>query len=214
MRQRVDVQVRQDGVGFAERGMVPMATAPFMAQVVQVYSDRMTCDVKTNDGQTLFNIPVLVKGGFVAGKPYGEIDLPAVDDYVIVFYAGFGMRQKAILGTILPYLVNEFNKDAVNSADKQFAKKVLEKDKPLEYRRVFKSGTTLQVEEDGRIVIETPDGTYVFVGGDDKVVKLEDSHGNIITIDSAGMILEDKNGNDISMVSGKVTINGNLEVLQ
>jgi len=214
MRQRIDVQVHQDTIQNARKNREHVETAPFVAQVVAVYSDRMTCDLKTVDGQFLLNVSILTNGGLVDGKPYGEVDLPAIDDYIFVMYASFGARHKVILGTVFPYLTNEFNADAVNSSNKTFTKKLLEKDMPLGYRRIFKSGASVQVEEDGRIIVETPDGTHVLFGGDDEILEVLDKHGNKMLFDSSGVVIDDTNGNNITMASGKVTINGNLEVDQ
>jgi len=213
--QHEDIQVRQGALNFIKRTtMTGEAHTAFLAKVIQVYSDRMTCDIQTLDGAPLRNIPILTKGGLVDGEVYGEVCLPAIDDYVIVFYASYGQRHKVIIGTILPYLVNEFTKDAVNSGSKQFTKKLFDPDKPLEDRFIFKSGTTVQIEEDGGIIVETPSGTYFKISEADSKLIIEDQHGNISTWDSSGMLMEDTNGNDIAMVPGKVTINGNLEILQ
>lgn len=196
--QREDIQVTQSAINFIKRStMTGEEHASFIAQIIQVYSDRMTCDILTVDGATIQNVPVITKGGLINGKVYGEVCLPAVDDYVIVGYGSYGQRHKIILGTILPYLVNEFIKDAVNSSSKQFTKKLFVADKPLEDRRIFKSGTTVEVQEDGTAIIETPSGAYI---------KMDESADEIHIVDS--------NGNSFDMVSGKVTINGNLEVLQ
>jgi hypothetical protein len=177
----------------------------------------MTCDITTPDGQLIDNIPVMTKAGLVDGEHYGEMCLPAVDDYVVVIQASYGSRHKIIVGTFIPYLTNEFStKDAVNSTNKNFTKRVLEADKPLEYRRVFKSGATVQVEEDGGVIIETPSGFYIHFDEANSKILFGDDQGtpNTITLDSNGLLLEDTNGNDITMVSGKVTVNGNLEVNQ
>ena len=213
--QREDIQVRQGALNFMKRStMQPELHSAFLAKVTQVYSDRMTCDILTPDGAPLQNIPVLTKGGLVDEEAYGEVCLPAIDDYVIVTYASYAQRHKVIIGTFLPYLVNEFTKDAVNSGSKQFTKVLFEEGMPLGYRRIFKTGTTVQIEEDGGIIIEVPSGTYIKVSETDSKILIEDQHGNIFTLDSSGVIIGDANGNDITMESGKVTINGNLEILQ
>lgn len=193
MRQRRDVQVRQDALNFVRSQSATM-TAPFIARVTATYSHRMTCDIETSDGQQIPNVPVLTKGGLVAGEPYGEVCLPAVDDFVIVMHGSYGTRHKIIVGTIFPYLANPMLKDAVNSGSKQFTKKLFEENKPLTYRRIFPSGTTIEIDDDGNTTVELPNGTYV-------------------KIDS-GITIEDANGNEIVMGSSSVTINGNLEVLQ
>jgi len=43
---------------------------------------------------------------------------------------------------------------------------------------------------------------------------VDSSHKNTVTMDAGGMELADVNGNTLKMVSGKVTINDNLEVDQ
>lgn len=197
LKQRRDVQVRQDSIGYPQKTTMAFSeTAPFIAQVTVVYSQRMTCDLKTSDGQILQNIPIKTQAGLIEGKPYGEVCLPAVDDYVIVIYASFGTRHKIVIGTIIPYLSSEFAQAPVNSSSKQFATKLLEADIPLEYRRIFKSGTSVQVKEDGTIIVETPSGRYIQIDED------------------AGKLVLSANGNTISMETGKVVINGNMEVLQ
>ena len=196
-KQTRDVQVKQGAVQFPLRTtMASHDRSAFIAQVTKVYSQRMTCDLKTYDGQLLYNIPIMTNAGTIEGAPYGTVSLPANKDYVVVMYASYGTRHKVIIGTVIPYLANEFSKAPVNSANKQFATEMLEKDKPLEYKRIFKSGTSLLVEEDGTISIETPSGMYIRLN------------------EAAGELKFEANGNDITMESGKVTINGNLEVLQ
>lgn len=198
--QKRDIQVRQGALNFPKRTtMDPLFQLghPFIAKVVNVYSERMTCDLDTSDGQRLSNVPVVTKGGLVNGEHYGEMDLPAVGDYVIVMFASYGVRHKVIIGTILPYLATEFSKDAIGSGTKQFTKTVLEADKPLEYRRVLKSGTSIQVEEDGTVTVETPSGSHIRIGESTPEIKIVDSNGNDITMEPSG-----------------VTINGNLEVLR
>ena len=223
MKQRIDIQVRQDALNFIRR--VPMATdvtSPFIAKVIQVYSQRMTCDIETPDKQRIPNVPVLTKGGVIDGAPYGEIDLPALDDYVIVMHASYGQRHKIIVGTIIPYLATEFLKAPVNSANKQFLTTFLESNIPLEYRRVFKSGASVQVEQDGTIVVEAPDGTYIRLDVATKSFTVRDSNENSIESSSstfrivaAGAVrIEDGSGNVIETSATSVTINGNLEVLQ
>ena len=196
-RQQQDIQVKQGVLEFIKNSTTQGEIhTSFFAKVLQTYSDRMTCDIETLDGAKIPNIPVSTKGGLVNGEAYGEIDLPAIHDYVIVGFSGYGQRHKLIIGTIFPYLVNEFIKDTVNSSNKAFTKKLFVVDKPLGYKRVFKTGTSVEIEEDGGIIIETPSGTYMHIDEANSEVKIEDQHGNNIT-----------------MGASSVTINGNLEVL-
>jgi hypothetical protein len=195
--------------------MAPHDRSAFIAQVTKVYSQRMTCDLKTHDGQLLHNIPVMTSAGTIDGAPYGTVSLPANKDYVVVIYASYGTRHKVIVGTVIPYLAPEFGKAPVNSENKQFATTMLEENKPLEDKYIFKSGTSLLVEEDGTISIETPSGMFIHIDEANSKIIVSDAQGtpNVLTLSSTGILIEDKNGNDITMTSGKVTINGNLEVL-
>jgi hypothetical protein len=196
--QREDIQVSQSAINFIKRStMTGEEHSPFLAKVNQVYSDRMTCDIETLDGAAIANVPVITKGGLVNGEVYGEVCLPAVNDYVVIDYASYGQRHKVIRGTILPYLVNEFIKNAVNSSSKQFTKKLFVAGKPLEDRRIFKNGVTVEASEDGSVIVETPSGAYI---------RMDETAGEVHIVDS--------NGNSFDMVAGKVTINNNLEVLQ
>lgn len=216
-RQSRDVQVHQSAVSFPRRTtMDPIhnATVAFIARVLVAHSDRMTCDIETPDKQTLKNVPVMTKAGLVDGEHYGEMDLPAEDDYVIVISASYGANHEVIIGTFIPYLANEFGRDAVGSANKQFTLKVLEADVPLEYRRIFKAGVSVQIEEDGTITVEAPSGRYVKVDEANGAIHIEDPDGNAVELASSGISMTDANGNTVSMESGKVVINGNLEVLQ
>ena len=209
MIQYRDIQVRQDSAAFVSR-QGPTLTMPFIAQVIKTYPDRMTCDIKTTDGQTIKNVPVLTKGGLVDGKPYGEVSLPVIDDYVIVMYGSYGTRHKVIIGTFFPYLANELSKDVVNSDGKQFTKKLFD-GTPLGYRRILPSGTTLEIAENGDITIEHPNGTFITINDS---VTVTDQSANSIVMSSSGVTVSDTNGNTIEMGASSVTINGNLEVLQ
>jgi len=196
--QKNDVQVKQGALEFTKRSNTQGEIhAPFIAKVIQVYSDRMTCDIETPDAGLIYDVPILTNAGLVGGEPYGEICLPAVDDYVVVSFGSYGQRHKIVIGTIIPYLANAFLKDAVNSASKAFTKKLLVADKPLEYKRVFKSGTSVHIETDGSITVETPSGIYI---------KITESSGEVKIADASG--------NDITMGASSVTINSNFEVLQ
>lgn len=220
MRQTRDVQVRQDSVRAARSPV--HGSASFIAQVVKTYSDRMTCDIKTPDGQALDNVPVLTRGGLVDGKPYGEVCLPAVEDYVIVLHATYGDRHKVIIGTVLPYGTKEFAAAPVNSDNKATATKLLEPDKAIDYRRVFKSGLSVLVEEDGTLTAETPDGTLIKISAADGAVTLTatgtvtitDGEGSSIAISGGDITLTDSGGNTVAMSGSSVMINSNLEVMK
>lgn len=200
-KQKRDVQVQQGAVQFSQQSMVIENRSAFIAQVIETFSQRMTCNLKTVDGQILYNIPVMTHAGLIGGRPYGTVNLPAVKDYVVVLYASYGTRHKVIIGTIVPYLAQEFSKAPVNSDNKQFATAMLDSNKPLEYKRIFKSGTSILVEEDGTLSVETPSGAFIRLSESENKILIKDSNGNTITMESGES-------------EKKVVINGHLEVLQ
>ena len=99
--QHRDIQVTQGALNFSKGPKGSAAGQPFtffIGRVKARHSDRCSCDVETSDGQTLYNVPMLTKAGVINGAPYGEVDLPEVDDYVVVGPVGQGPRKKAIFG--------------------------------------------------------------------------------------------------------------------
>jgi phage baseplate assembly protein V len=79
------------------------------------------------------------------------------------------------------------------------------------------NGNRITIKPDNTIEIKTFDGNLITI--DSNGIIIEDKNTNTITMNSTGMVLEDLNGNDITMEATKVTINGSgplpsLEVLQ
>lgn len=206
-----------------------------ICKVSEVHMDRGTVDVITNTGMPVKNIPVMLRNGLnVDEEVWGELELPDVDSQVVVAFIDNNGGQPFVLGSLMAWGYSKYQSDQVPavSADKQFTLKLLEDIDSKTYRKIFKSGTTVEVGADGTLTLELPSGTYIKVDEDTGTVNLEDQHGNIITIDDAGIIitdgvntntitmdssgmkLEDTNGNDITMGTTSVTINGNFEVLQ
>ena len=202
-----------------------------VGRIVKAYSERMSCDVVLLDGVTLRNTPILTKGSTEDGKISGEISLPLVNDYVVLLFVN---GRPVIIGTILPYLNENFftqELPGIEGKNKQHTQKLLEEGKPKTWKRVYPSGTTLEVADDGSLYLEVPDlGSLVFNvsehtvgikdGSDNSVVLSE--HGIVVTdavnnnrisLTSSGIEIADKNGNNITMQPGKVVINNNLEVL-
>lgn len=232
-QQTFNVTVHQAGIQFVQREvMTPHAQSAFIAKVVAVYSQRVTCDIETYDGQQLLNIPIVTKAGIIDNKPYGEISLPAVGDYVIIIHASYGDQHLVILGTIIPYLAEEFLNPPIGSEDKQFSEEFLEADKPLKYKRIFMSGTSVEIDTDGTIIVETPSGSFIRIDEDSGDFTMQDSHENIITTtqesvtiqtpsdthirldQNGGFDISDSQGNTIESNATGILINNNLEVLQ
>lgn len=214
-RQKRDIQVQQGAVQFPQQStMANQFRSAFIAKVTEAFSQRMTCNLKTNDGQILHNVPVMTKAGLVDGKPYGTVSLPAIGDYVVVIYAAYGAMHKIILGTIVPYMAQEFSNRPINSDNKEYTTTMLESDKPLEDKTIFKSGTTVMVEENGTVCVETPKGSSIRMDEEGNKIVIDDLQGNTVSMTPSGIVVEDKNGNTITMASTKIVINGKLEVSQ
>jgi hypothetical protein len=172
---------------------------PYVAKVIKVNSDRNTVDLKTSAGIVVRNVPVKTRAGLIEDEVYGELDLPEVGNSVIVSFLQNRESHPFVDGTVIPYLNSKYqsNQVPVNSSNKAYTLKLLETGMERVYRKIFKGGTTIEVQDDGTIIIETPSGAYIMM--DEAAEEI---------------IIEDSNGNDISMITGKVTINGNLEILQ
>ena len=156
---------------------------PVLAKVQAVYSDRMTCDVMYEHQSLARNVPILTKCGLIDDEVYGELDLPEVEDTVIVMFI-FGMQEYPIIvGTFYPYLNSKFQASQVpvNSGSKAFTKKILEEGKDNTYRKVFKSGATVEVDEDGHVIIEAPDGSYIEVDATAGTINLSGDTKSLVT---------------------------------
>jgi hypothetical protein len=174
----------------------------YTAMVTAVYSDKGQCDIESRNGGKQFNVPIRFKSaGLVqpTEEVFGEVEFPAVGQTVIIEFLEGKESFPMITGVIIPYLYQGFGSRQVpvNSAAKQFTKTLLELNKPKTFKKIFPSGTTLEVQEDGSFIVETPSGAYVRI---DEVTGV--------------MTLADKNGNEIKTSATAVTINGNLEVSQ
>jgi len=187
-----------------------------IAKVLKSYAKTMTCDLLNASGAVNYNVPILTINGLEKSEVWGTLELPSVDSYVIVDFIGGRDSFPIIIGSIIPYGVNEYqsSQKPVNSDNKQFTKKLLEDVDPKTYRKIFKSGTSIEVQDDGTLIIETPDGSYFTLNATDKTFILEDKTGNKITTTANGMKIEDKNGNVFDMNSTGVKINSNFEVLK
>ena len=167
-------------------------TPSYVATVMKVYSDRNTVDVRTAAGAVMKNVPVLTKGGLIDNEVFGEFELPAIDSKVIIDFVLSRESMPYVSGVVLPYLHNKFQASQVpvNSSSKQFTKKLLEVGKDNTYRKIFPSGATLEVQEDGSIIWESPSGSFI---------QIKESDGKII-IEASGDMIE-LNGNTKDFVT-------------
>jgi len=135
-----------------------------VCKVIQVFADRNTCTLKGLNGSTVYNVAVLTKAGLIDGKyVWGELDLPNVGSYVLVGFVENRMEKPFIIGTVIPYGHDKYQsaQNPVNSGSKAYTKKLLETGKEKYYRRIFQSGTTVEIADDGSVIVEAPDGMYI-----------------------------------------------------
>lgn len=189
---------------------------PFFVEVTAVYSDRNTVDVIAPSKATYRNIPIIMQnGGLIDNEVHGTLDLPSIGDTVLLLFI-FG-NLPVVLGKAYPYAKNAFQsgQTPVNSSNKAYTKKLLEAQKENTYRKIFKSGTTIEVQDDGSVVLETPSGKLftinedtgvVTISGDTTSIEIDDDNSKItLTAGGCTTVMDDS--------AGKTTINGNLEVL-
>lgn len=197
-RKRIAI-TNQKNINQLEKSLKSDRAEPYIALIKKVYADRNACDIQTISGSTQHNIPVKTRAGLIDDEVYGELDMPAVGDRVLVDFIQGRESLPYIDRTVIPYLNPKYqsNQVPVNTGSKQFTKKLLEEGKENHYRKIFKSGTTLEVEADGTFIIETPSGAFIRINEASSEINIEDMNGNVF-----------------KMESGKVTINGNFEVAQ
>lgn len=163
--------IETDDVAFTYQGalqkmkMLPHLTNTTLGicKVLEVISDRNVCVIQSTNGGTTYNVPILTKAGLIDGEVYGELDMPAVGNYVIVGFINNRMEKPFIIGTVIPYLYPKYQSDQtpVNSGSKVHTKKLLESGKENYYRKIFKSGTTVEVKDDGSVIVELPSGMSI-----------------------------------------------------
>ena len=134
-----------------------------ICKVLQVFSDRNACVVQSSNGGNVYNVPLLTRAGLIDGEVYGGLDPPAIGNYVVIGFLNNRMEKPFIMGTIIPYMYPKYQsgQTPVNSGSKAYTKKLLEAGKEKYYRRIFQSGTTVEVADDGSVIVEAPDGMYI-----------------------------------------------------
>jgi hypothetical protein len=187
--------------------------------VQAVHPDEMTCDVTTgkntmttvggssqvkhSNGILHKHVPILSRCGLddsTSKQVWGEMELPAINSAVVIIFILGKESFPVIIGTLFPYAHDLFQdgQTPVNSSSKQFTKKILEKNLDVKtYRRIFKSGSTLEVKADGTMILETVSGQYL---------ELDESTGHFS--------IHDSHGNSMASTNTSVKINENLEILQ
>jgi Rhs element Vgr protein len=132
-----------------------------------------------------------------AGKGRGFFFRPETGDEVVLGFLNGDPRHPVILGALFGS-TNAPPDDVAKLSDKNVHKAI-----------VTRKGTTIRFIDDDKpsVLIQTPGKNTVTLDDKDEVVKLEDKHGNSITMNKEGaaiksaqdLKLEDKHGNSITM---------------
>ncbi len=163
-----------------------------IGKVVFIHMARMAVDVETNNAVIVKNVQILTKGGLIDNEVWGELETPSIGTRVVIGFIGGDAGFPFIMGYVFPYGYSKYqsNQTPVNSGSKVYTQKLLEDVDPKYYRRIFKSGTTLEVQADGTMIIETPSGSFL---------NIQESDGKII-IDASGDEIQ-LNGSSKSLVT-------------
>ena len=204
---------RQDITAFGTR-VLPLMWAKVLQQ-----TGIQTVDVELVSGLKLRNVPVAssrwVKKGTVAddSKATGRKDLPQAGSKVLVAFVDGVIDSPLVLPVSgFSILAKEQTAEILQDGQRDLVVDVDEYGWKLTHDKAT-----------GKIIYESPDQSSdvkvsitVDVEGKSIVIEqdVDSSHKNTVTMDAGGMELADVNGNTLKMVSGKVTINDNLEVDQ
>lgn len=206
----------QGGILAGESSRQTGKAEPYVAKVVNVYSERNACDVQAFGGGSLVHhVPLMIDSSGLdsSNHIYGEVDLPQVGAVVIIDFLYRNEGMPYITGTIHPYLKSFFqaNQVAVNSANKQFTKSLLIANQLLRSAKIYPSGLTIEAQSDGSYIIETPSGTFIRIDETTPQVTIEFR----VSGSMKGQILFKPTGPEIDIntaTGGKIVLNGNLEV--
>jgi hypothetical protein len=219
---------RNDIPGTTFRGSIPFTTQASIerlhqfrkwpaarmtkAQIQAVYSEKMTCDVISPNGAVALNVPVRTEGGLVNNNAnvWGRMKLPSIGQWVTIEFMDGKSSFPIITGMLLAYSVDvlQGSQTPPNSSHKQFTKKLLEASKSKTIKEITQSGTTLEIGEDGTTTIETPSGSFFQIDEANAKLTIEFRVSGTM---KAQIILKDGEM-DINTASGKILLNGNLEV--
>jgi hypothetical protein len=184
-----------------------------LATVKKVHPDRYTCDVTTENGSVMKNVPVMAECGLIGDTQeiYGTFDMPEVESSVIIIFVG-GTADKPLIinASFFPYLYDAYGKSqtAVNSSSKAETKKLLEEGKERYYRKIFKSGTTVEVTDDGTIKVEVPSGSIVTVDESSDLISIKHNNGSEILVD-VNMSVKHNNGSEIVINGSELSVTHN-----
>ena len=83
-----------------------------------------------------------------------------------------------------------------------------------QFRLVHPAGSEMNIDPNGTVKVTDAAGSKLTLDAKTNKIKLEDSNGNTLTMDSAGTKVQDCNGNSIKMAGGQITVQGTKIVIQ
>lgn len=183
--------------------------SPAWGMVVETYSTTNSADVSLSNGLLLRNVTVLSKSwaGKNSNYPFGTQDLPPKDTEVLIVFPDNMIEEAVIVGSrfeILGEVGNSQEEEFLKSGQEDLITMINE----FGWKVVYNKSTgvfTLTNGEEANFKIEVDANGYIII---------QDADNNKIEYLSTGMKLTDSNSNIISMESGKVVINSNVEILQ
>jgi uncharacterized protein involved in type VI secretion and phage assembly len=82
------------------------------------------------------------------------------------------------------------------------------------FRLFHPKGAKMTIDENGTVELVNANSERLLLDADNGEVILEDSNGNRLTMNSSGTILEDSNGNKIEMAGAGITVKGTKILIQ
>ena len=158
-----------------------------------------TCNIELLTGFIVERVRILSSGYPGKDPIVGGISYPPIESQVIILHPVDDINS----GFILPAPLDDKDEDVQEELLDQGNKKILPGGWSIAYD-----------PELGKYTVSNGDFFVLDIDPDTEITTLVDFHENKFTLDTDGIVIEDKNSNTISMEFGKVLINGNLEILQ
>lgn len=82
------------------------------------------------------------------------------------------------------------------------------------FRLAHPAGTEMTVDENGTLILTDPRGNTLTLDADSGQMVIEDTNGNSITLANSGTTIEDANGNKVEMAAAGITVKGQQVVVE
>lgn len=134
-----------------------------VVQIIKAYPEKMSYDVKDFVGFQYKLVPQLSLVGAVKNEgTYGNVEMYAEGSHVVVLFVGM---LPMIIGSVVAYDATDYQQEAIGDDSKQYSRRLLNNDRKA-YRKILRSGTSVEVTGEGEIRIETNSGSSVVISDD------------------------------------------------